>query len=355
MESYEALVERMERRYEELAGFSHRYASDTDIRIRVLAGELYSCMAAVEWLKKQKNPYTAVGAELESLARERGVFRREALKAKGKLRFSSLSPSWYDIEIPAGTVCAAEGENGARYITLQKVVLPQGSTSVDAEAEAELSGEKGNAAAGSVTELVTVPVGIEGVTNPSAFSGGEDTETDESLRRRLLQMIEYPPQGGNISYYRQLVMSHPSVRSVSVVPAASGSGALEIYIDGRDVGLKETDLEEIRRELEEKRELGVTLEISSAERIKIPVKAVLSLQPGWSLERASEVCRKAIGEFFKSIEVGRKFHTSALAAAMIGTGAVWNVTFDSKVTTDVEISRDQAAACGEIVLEEAKA
>ena len=40
---------------------------------------------------------------------------------------------------------------------------------------------------------------------------------------------------------------------------------------------------------------------------------------------------------------------------MIGTGAVWNVTFDSKVTTDVEISRDQAAACGEIVLEEAKA
>ena len=168
-------------------------------------------------------------------------------------------------------------------------------------------------------------------------------------------MIEYPPQGGNISYYRQLVMSHPSVRSVSVVPAASGSGALEIYIDGRGVGLKKTDLEEIRRELEEKRELGVTLEISSAERIKIPVKAVLSLQPGWSLERASEVCRKAIGEFFKSIEVGRKFHTSALAAAMIGTGAVWNVTFDSKVTTDVEISRDQAAACGEIVLEEAKA
>lgn len=79
MESYEALVERMERRYEELAGFSPRYASDTDIRIRVLAGELYSCMAAVEWLKKQKNPYTAVGVELESLARERGVFRREAL------------------------------------------------------------------------------------------------------------------------------------------------------------------------------------------------------------------------------------------------------------------------------------
>ena len=168
MESYEALVERMERRYEELAGFSPRYASDTDIRIRVLAGELYSCMAAVEWLKKQKNPYTAVGAELESLARERGVFRREALKAKGKLRFSILSPSWYDIEIPAGTVCAAEGENGARYITLQKVVLPQGSTSVDAEAEAELSGEKGNAAAGSVTELVMVPSRTKSAILPSS-------------------------------------------------------------------------------------------------------------------------------------------------------------------------------------------
>lgn len=355
MESYEALVERMERRYEELAGFPPRYASDTAIRIRVLAGEIYSCMAAVERLKKQKSPYTAEGAELESLARERGIFRREALKAGGKLRFSILSPSWYDMEIPAGTVCSVKGEDGARYITLQAAALPQGSTYVDVEAEAELPGEGGNAAAKTVTELVTVPAGIEGVTNPSAFSGGEDAEPDESLRRRLLQMIEYPPQGGNLSYYRRLVMEHPAVRSVSAASGASGGGTVEICIDGRGTGIGEGDLEAIRRELEEKREIGVTLAVSAAERVKIPVKAALSLQPGWSLERASEVCRKAAAEFFSSMEVGQKFYASALAAALMGTGAVWNVEFDGETTADTEISRKQAAVCGEIVFEEAGA
>ena len=150
MESYEALCRAHgKRRYEELAGFFTPLCFGYGYTHPGAGRELYSCMAAVEWLKKQKNPYTAVGAELESLARERGVFRREALKAKGKLRFSILSPSQYDIEIPAGTVCAAEGENGARYITLQKVVLPQGSTSGGCGGgSGNFPEKKGNAAAG---------------------------------------------------------------------------------------------------------------------------------------------------------------------------------------------------------------
>ncbi len=349
MESYEALVERMEKRYEELAGFPPRYASDTDIRIRVLAGEIFSCMAAVEWLKKQRNPYTAEGTELESLARQRGVFRKEAIKARGKLRFSVILPSWYTITIPAGTVCSLDGDESARYVTLKEAKLLHEETSVDVEAEAELPGENGNAAANTIRDFITVPSGIDGVTNPEAFSGGEDAESDESLRKRLLQVMEYPPEGGNLSYYRDAVMQHSQVRSVSI--AVGDDGEINIYADSRGNSFDEGVLETIREDLETKREIGVKITVEAAERVTIPIKAALSLQNGWSLERASKVCRKAIQNFFYLLEPGRKFYTTDLAGAMIATGAVWHVDFVGNTTADREISKNQAAVCGEIVLE----
>lgn len=59
MESYGSVLERMQQTFQELAGFSADDASDLGIRLKVLAGEVYSLLNGVEWLKNQMFPQTA--------------------------------------------------------------------------------------------------------------------------------------------------------------------------------------------------------------------------------------------------------------------------------------------------------
>ena len=105
MESYEQLTGRMYRSFEELAGYSPDDASDLGIRMKVLAGEVYSALASLEYLKGQLSLSTASGAQLTALAAEYGLTRKPAQKAQGVLRFSIGEDGWYSITIPRGSVC----------------------------------------------------------------------------------------------------------------------------------------------------------------------------------------------------------------------------------------------------------
>ena len=49
-------------------------------------------------------------------------------------------------------------------------------------------GRQGNTAAGTITIMAAMPVGIKACTNPEAFSGGDDEEDDSSLRRHTVAM-----------------------------------------------------------------------------------------------------------------------------------------------------------------------
>ena len=129
-------------------------------------------------------------------------------------------PSGLAAEIPAGTVCAASGENAVEYETTEAAVLPAGALTVTAAAQAVLGGRRGNAAKGAVNTLITPPAGIESVTNDVPFTGGADKEDDEALRTRLLRCFYALPNGSNTETYRRAALMTPGVKSVQVVPRA---------------------------------------------------------------------------------------------------------------------------------------
>ena len=60
-ETYESILSRMQDRFQELAGFPADDASDIGIRLKVLAGELFSACTNLDWLKRQVFPQTAQG------------------------------------------------------------------------------------------------------------------------------------------------------------------------------------------------------------------------------------------------------------------------------------------------------
>lgn len=56
-----------------------------------------------------------------------------------------------------------------------------------------------------------MPIAIRACTNPDAFSGGDDAESDDSLRRRLLDTYHRLPNGANTAYYEQTALSYAAV------------------------------------------------------------------------------------------------------------------------------------------------
>ena len=188
MEELNAIYERMRAIFAEEAGFVPNDGCDAMVRLYALASEVQSLLAQADWVLDQSFPQTAVGQYLDYHAETRALTRLPAAKAAGVLRFSAPSAAVTDYEIDAGSVAMTSG--GVRFETTEKATLAKGETYVDVPASAVEAGASGNAIAGAIHLMSVYPVGITQCTNPEAFSGGSDEESDEKLRERVLAELQ---------------------------------------------------------------------------------------------------------------------------------------------------------------------
>ena len=163
----------------EASGYVPSKSCDLAARLYAAAAQIQGLYLQAQWLLDQSFPQTAAGEYLDRHAQLRGIRRSVATCAEGVLRFGVSRAVGGDLTIGAGTVCMT-GE-GVRFSTTEDVVLPSGALYADAPAMALEPGKQGNVAAGSVTIMAAMPVGIKACTNPEAFSGGDDEEDDSSL------------------------------------------------------------------------------------------------------------------------------------------------------------------------------
>ena len=90
-----------------------------------------------------------------------------------------------------------------RFATTQAAVLPAGELTVDVPAQALEPGAAGNVSAQTVVSMAVAPMGIASCTNPRAFAGGADGESDGELRERVLDTFRRLPNGANAAFYEQ--------------------------------------------------------------------------------------------------------------------------------------------------------
>lgn len=337
----------MKAKFTSLAGYCPDDASDIGIRIRVLAGEVYSIGAAVDWLKKQTFAQTATGAELEKRAQERGLTRKPPVPARGTLTLSRSSAVWFDLAIPSGTVCATAGANPVRYVTTVDSVLPTGQTSVDVPARAEESGAAGNTPAGTITVLVTPPMAMQAVTNASAFTGGEDTETDDALRARLLSGCAAPSNGANAAWYREAALSYDGVDSANVVPRASGAGTVALYLGGRGCAPSEAAVRQVSADLNAAREICTQVTVAAAAAVPFDVTAQVRAKDGFSADGVRSACEAAIRGYFYGLGVAEPVVPAALNAALFATGTVGDCTIS---VPSAAVAQNQLAVCGAVTV-----
>ncbi len=343
--TYENLLARMRQRFETESGVKPDDASDIGIRLKVLAAELFAALASLRWLGRQAFPQTAQGKELDLHAEQRGISRQNSVKASGGLTFGRGVPLPYDVMIPKATVCAAGNAIGnaggqatspTEYETTSDAVLPAGILEIHVPAQAVDGGTAGNASAGFINTLVTPPVGIETVTNAAPFTGGQDSESDESLRNRLLRSYSTLSNGTNAEFYRTAALGVEGVTSAAVVPREEGDGTVGVYIwSGGSASEGEPTAELIGKvsdKLNSIREINVRVIVKAAARRDINVSVYIKPAHGSTFEQAKVIAEEAVKKHFALKKIGDSTLRNKIGALLINLDAVDNYTLAANMS-----------------------
>ena len=327
MRTIETIYESLLAGFAERAGFTPEAGCDLAVRLWAAAAELQALEAQADWVLDQSFPQAAQGVYLDRHGTMRGLKRLPAARAAGTLRFSVESPAAMDLTIQAGTVCMTAEE--VRMRTTEEAVIPAGALYADAEAEAVEPGAAGNAAPGAVRFLTACPVAVTAVTNPSAFTGGCDSEDDGSFRARILESYQRLPNGANTAWYEATAMSYPGVTAAKAVGRAEGPGTVNVYVTGEKGLPDQALLEGLQAELQEKREIAVTVKVLAPTARTVNVAVAVAPKEGADKAAVLESARRAVADFFGGRLLGRAVLLAELGNRLYELEGVANYRFSA--------------------------
>lgn len=111
-------------------------------------------------------------------------------------------------------VQAGDGEEGA--------TLPTGQNNLIANYRVGI-GAAGNVAAGAITTLVDRPVGVSGVTNPTAATGGQDAQSVEDIRTNAPQTVLTLGRAVSITDYQNFAATFAGISKASALWIPNGA------------------------------------------------------------------------------------------------------------------------------------
>lgn len=345
MQTYDEILKNMTDKYAQLSGITPDESSDIGIKLRVLAGEVYSNLCEAQWLKRQMFVSTARGEYLDLHAAERGIERRGDSPSVGKVTFSVSEAALADIRIPKGTVVAEAGTL-LRFETTADTVIYAGNTSATVSVKSMGNGRKYNVTKGCISVMVTPPSGVESVTNAEAFTGGCDSESDEHLRERIISSIKAPVNSTNCAYYKAIAESVAGVSSAGVVPRGRGTGTVDVYIasDGSVPG--DNTVKAVSELLSKEREVNVDVGVFKAQAATVNFYIKMDVYEGYGFDRVRDECVEKISDYIDAQGVGGEVLMCRVAEKLLDTEGVKEFYFISGLNSDYRGDNDTFPVAG---------
>lgn len=349
MKEWTEIYEQMRGTFAQRAGFVPSEGCDSAVRLYALAAELQSLLMQADWVLDQSFPQTAQGTYLDYHAETRGITRAAAEKAAGTLRFAAADKVTAACPIEKGTVCMTA--EGVRFETTEDAAIAVGSQWADVPAQAVEAGAGGNVIAGTVTLLSAMPVGVVQCTNPAAFSGGCDAESDEALRGRVLASYQRLPNGANAAYYEQEAMRYPGVAAAKAVGRARGIGTVNVVI-ATHAGVPDAALlAAVETDLQKKREIAVDVKVLAPAVETVVVTATLKAAPGYTFAEAKAGAQSALEALFTGELLGKSVTTARLLTLLCGVEGVENVHLTAPAA-DVAVGSTELPMLGTVTISE---
>ena len=349
MKEWTEIYEQLRGTFAQRAGFVPSEGCDSAVRLYALAAELQSLLMQADWVLDQSFPQTAQGTYLDYHAETRGITRGAAEKAAGVIRFAAADKVTAACPIEKGTVCMTA--EGVRFETTEDAAIAVGSQWADVPAQAVEAGAGGNVIAGTVTLLSAMPVGVVQCTNPAAFSGGCDAESDEALRGRVLASYQRLPNGANAAYYEQEAMRYPGVAAAKAVGRARGIGTVNVVI-ATHAGVPDAALlAAVETDLQKKREIAVDVKVLAPTVETVAVTAALKAAPGYTFAEVKAGAQSALEALFTGELLGKSVTTARLLTLLCGVEGVENVHLTAPAA-DVAVGSTELPMLGTVTLSE---
>ena len=309
-EIYTALLENFRQRI----GKDVSHSCDLAVRLYAVAAQLEALYAQSDWVERQAFPQTAEEKYLDYHAEMRGLTRNPAVCAEGTMQFTVRNSAAEAVDIPKGTVCL--NGRGIRYETLASAVISVGETQVSVPARAVEPGAAGNTGGHTVLSMSVPPVGVVGCTNPAPFTGGEDAESDESLRARILDSYQRLPNGANAAFYETQAMLYPGVAAARAVGRARGIGTVDVYI-ATTAGVPGSELlQAVQKDLAQKREIAVDVQVKAPKLQSVSVTLQLKATSDSDFETVKTAVQTAMQDYFTGERLGKPVLLSELYALL---------------------------------------
>ncbi len=213
------------------------------------------------------------------------------------------------------------------------------------------AGAGGNVIAGTVTLLSAMPVGVVQCTNPAAFSGGCDAESDEALRGRVLASYQRLPNGANAAYYEQEAMRYPGVAAAKAVGRARGIGTVNVVI-ATHAGVPDAALlAAVEMDLQKKREIAVDVKVLAPTVETVAVTAALKAAPGYTFAEVKAGAQSALEALFTGGLLGKNVTTARLLTLLCGVEGVENVHLTAPAA-DVAVGSTELPMLGTVTISE---
>lgn len=325
--SYEEILSEMCDDFKQKSGFYPDNASDIGIRLKVLASQIYSLNHKLNFIWKQSSPLSAVGEYLDKHAYEKGIERKSGKQAYGIVKFILEEPLSVDKDIESGTLIATNTLSTAiKFATAKSITIPAGQTQAEVSAYSVEIGIEGNVSAGAIKVIENPALSLFSVTNENPFTGGTQEETDENLRKRILESYQLPIFDGNESYYKSVALSDEEVVSAGVIPVPRGAGTVDVAIATSDPIPSATVIQRVQDIFDSKAEFGVSVTVIPPQLNTISVFGDLTLMPGYDTNEVSNACKNIVNKYINSLGVGESFIKADVYKQIMETEGVKNIT-----------------------------
>lgn len=353
MESYEQILSRMKENYKAQTGIEVTDDSDIGVRLSVLAGEIFSTKMNLEWLKAQTGFTSASGEFLDSHGALRGLERHSASKAQGDVIFSLSQAQERDVVIPAGVVVSAVVYDEVLcFETAEDVTIFKGTTSAHAKVFAVEEGSKYNVKAGKVRNFITAPSLVTSVTNPDAFEGGSDRESDENFRARIKESLKTPLCTANCAYYKNTALKVMGVSGAGVVPKARGAGTVDVYIAAQGAEVSDETLLQVQELLSKEREVNVDVKVFKASPAQVNYYLQIDVCDGFDFLEVSRKCRESLVDFISQGGVGARLTLTKAGERIMHIEGVEDYSFANYTNKNITLEPSEFAVPGNITVSE---
>lgn len=283
---------------------------------------------------------TATGQALDYLAVIAGLTRYPASAA--------VRLGIFDMAVPIGSRYSTI--NGADSINFQATAATTGETEGDYyyQLTAETPGSIGNEYTGPILPITAIP-GLNSAQITDILVPGDDEESDEDFRARIIEALNDRPFGGNIASYRTYIMAIDGVGAVQVYPTWNGGGTVKCSVLGADfLPASPTLVENVQNAVDPPPNqglglgtapIGAQVTIVAPDTLTVNVSATLQLASGYAIGQVQTPIQQAIENYMlsvrqewatpvntTSVEYQANVYVARIVAAIVSVPGVINAT-----------------------------